>query len=48
MCQSWKLNYYPGTQDITAQTFTYTFSTSENFPVQCSIDGGEPVDCEYI
>ena len=41
-----KNEYYSGTQDITAQTFTYNFMTSEPFPVQCSIDGGEPVDCE--
>ena len=48
MHQLLKLNYYTGTQDITTQTFNFTFMTSEDFPVRCSIDGGAPEDCEYI
>lgn len=39
-------NNYLGTQNLTAQTFTFEFMPSEPFPVQCSIDGGVFVNCE--
>lgn len=41
-------NDYLATQDISGQTYTFNFAPNESFPVQCSIDGQEPVDCEYI
>ena len=36
------------TQDISAETVTFTFTPSEDFPVRCSIDGGEFLNCECV
>jgi len=34
------------TQNIAANTRTYTYTTSQNFPVQCRINGGNLFPCK--
>ena len=41
------INVSQANQNFEAGTITFQFNISEDFPTQCSINGGVFVDCEY-